>query len=660
MKKYSSFFLSRLVVAFLLLSPSVFAQNLNRVDVTDNANLVGFYNVRYGNGAGSLMSGNTALFNSNNAFLGYYAGGNANGSSSGQNLGNTMVGGSVGFNNTTGSFNSFLGYGAGYFNKTANSNVFVGNSAGFGSSNFYTAGGNNTGIGTNSLSYLTTGTNNTAVGFNAMSGTNNNFLTGTYNIALGDNAGKYLTSADNNILIGKSAGFASQAANLTGDANIAIGQEAGYKLNTAANNMLMGYQSGYNLTTSSGNIFIGRQSGYYQTTVSNANNTYVGNNTGLSNVSGLNNTFLGQSAGYYYKSNRNTIVGSNAGLGDAGNTSGDDNTYLGFNAGANSYGTNNTLLGSFAGSGIGSGTSNIFIGKSAGTTTSSGYSNILIGTFARAIGPNAASVNNAVAIGQNATVNKNFTIILGDTSVNMQVGIGTLNPTQRLTIKGNFSFVAYNDGMFYKNKRFLFQDEQENIALGTNHEENFEGRGNLLLGVNSRLSTSNLNNSTAIGNDAIVSISNGLVLGNQDVFVGVGTSSPTARLEVASGKDGESGLLFTNLKNKNQNQYLSVNQKGEVILQKQRIQISKPDEWSDKVFEQNYPLKSLSEVENFVKVNKHLPNIPSAQEMTDKGIESEKLSVKLLEKIEELTLYMIEMQKENIALKTRLLKLENK
>lgn len=662
MKNYYSFILLKIIIALLLIPQSVFSQNSNRVDVSDNANLIGYNNVRYGYNSGSLMgaTGGSSVINSANAFIGHSAGANSNGTLNFQNYGNTFVGISAGANNSTGSNNAFIGNSAGFYNKAAIHNLFMGSGSGVGNGSIYTAGSYNTGLGSSSLSNITTGTNNVALGYFSLAATTTNNLSGTYNIGVGDNAGRNTSSGNFNIFIGKSAGFASIAASLTGDNNIVVGQEAGFKLNTCSENILLGLRSGYNLITSSGNVFIGNNSGYSQTTVIGANNTYVGNSAGLSNVSGINNTFFGQNAGYYYKSNRNTFVGSNSGYGDVGNASGDDNTYLGYSAGGYSYGSSNTLLGSFAGFGLNGGTSNIFIGRSTGIAVSSGFSNVFIGTYAGSLGVNAATISNSIAIGNNAKSVRNNTISLGDTSVSMQVGIGTNWPIQRLTIKGNVAFVAYNDGMFYKNKRFLFQDEQENIALGTEHDHDIIGKENLLIGVGANIKQKDVNNATAIGHGATVAVSNGFVIGNEDVRVGIGTSSPTARLEVASGIDGESGFLFTNLKDKNQNQHLSVNEKGEVVLQKSKIKINYLDEWSDKVFEKDYTLKSLSEVEDFVKINKHLSNIPSAKEMTETGIDSDKFSAKLLEKIEELTLYLIEMKKENEVLKNRVSVLEIK
>lgn len=71
----------------------------------------------------------------------------------------------------------------------------------------------------------------------------------------------------------------------------------------------------------------------------------------------------------------------------------------------------------------------------------------------------------------------------------------------------------------------------------------------------------------------------------------------------------------------------------------------------DYVFEPNYKLAPLAEVEKYVQKNKHLEGIPSAKEVDKDGIDVAGLSTKMLEKIEELTLYMIELKKENEALK---------
>ena len=62
----------------------------------------------------------------------------------------------------------------------------------------------------------------------------------------------------------------------------------------------------------------------------------------------------------------------------------------------------------------------------------------------------------------------------------------------------------------------------------------------------------------------------------------------------------------------------------------------------------------INEVETFINANGHLPGVPSAMEVNETGIDVAKMDAKLLEKIEELTLYMIQLKKENEGIKAEL------
>jgi len=79
--------------------------------------------------------------------------------------------------------------------------------------------------------------------------------------------------------------------------------------------------------------------------------------------------------------------------------------------------------------------------------------------------------------------------------------------------------------------------------------------------------------------------------------------------------------------------------------------------WSDYVFGKDYKLKSLYEVENFISENKHLPDVPSETEVLQKGTNLGEMDAILLKKIEELTLYVIDLKKENDLLKAKIQKL---
>ena len=77
-----------------------------------------------------------------------------------------------------------------------------------------------------------------------------------------------------------------------------------------------------------------------------------------------------------------------------------------------------------------------------------------------------------------------------------------------------------------------------------------------------------------------------------------------------------------------------------------KVEVS--EKWADFVFEDDYSLMSLNELDNYIKVNKHLPEIPTTQEVEENGISVGEMNAKLLQKIEELTLYVIELQKKNL------------
>lgn len=81
------------------------------------------------------------------------------------------------------------------------------------------------------------------------------------------------------------------------------------------------------------------------------------------------------------------------------------------------------------------------------------------------------------------------------------------------------------------------------------------------------------------------------------------------------------------------------------------IRVQSVANWPDFVFNSNYSLSSLDDLEKYIKLNGHLPNIPSAKVVKEEGISLEEMSSKLLQKVEELTLYIIEINKENRKLK---------
>ena len=90
---------------------------------------------------------------------------------------------------------------------------------------------------------------------------------------------------------------------------------------------------------------------------------------------------------------------------------------------------------------------------------------------------------------------------------------------------------------------------------------------------------------------------------------------------------------------------------GDVIAE--RVVVKLQANWPDYVFSPDYHRVSLPEVERYIIQNNHLPNVPSAKEVADKGIDVGAMNTKLMEKVEELTLYLIEQNKRMEALERK-------
>ena len=183
------------------------------------------------------------------------------------------------------------------------------------------------------------------------------------------------------------------------------------------------------------------------------------------------------------------------------------------------------------------------------------------------------------------------------------VGIGTTNPTEKLTVNGNIEIqngAGTTIGYVFNNAEALnlqANSKSTGLEVGTSASLpiHFYTDGH----TNRRMTIANTGN------------------------VGIGTATPTEKLSVNG-----------NIKAKK----LIVTQTG----------------WADYVFDKNYTLMPVDSLSTYIKTHKHLPEMPTTKDVQNNGVDVGNNQALLLKKIEELTLYIIEQHKEIEALKKKI------
>ena len=135
--------------------------------------------------------------------------------------------------------------------------------------------------------------------------------------------------------------------------------------------------------------------------------------------------------------------------------------------------------------------------------------------------------------------------------------------------------------------------------------------------------------------DAILRTIHGGNLDRHGLILFMSNNDMDGRSYIKFGDAGH-GLWFSILNNK------KVRIDGEVIAK--RITV-KTDVWADDVFDANYSLMTLPEIESYIKQHNHLPDVPCAEEVIEEGINVSEMNAILLRKVEELTLHLIEQNK---------------
>jgi hypothetical protein len=238
-----------------------------------------------------------------------------------------------------------------------------------------------------------------------------------------------------------------------------------------------------------------------------------------------------------------------------------------------------------------------------------------------------------------STQDLNYTTRLA-VNINGNVGIGTANPTGKFEVSGRSA--VYSDFASYSGttiNNILPNGKEPTFIVSENPSGNLQYavggqvtyRGGLSFGrggpgiysINPNPAGSGyygeLRFHTTYWNGSDYSNTDRMVI-KLDGNVGIGTTNPTSKLTVA----------------------------GNINSREVKVTV---DAGADFVFEKDYALPSLQDVEKFVTENKHLPEIASAKEMQANGINLSEMNIKLLQKIEEMTLYMIDFKKEIDALK---------
>lgn len=334
-----------------------------------------------------------------------------------------------------------------------------------------------------------------------------------------------------------------------------------------------------------------------------SNNIYIGTKPAAS--IGDYNTFTGNGAGYNNTTGAyNSFLGFGAGY---TNSQGQQNFFFGaYSGNKNTIGSYNAFLGVNAGYNNDQGEKNVFIGNSAGYSNVNGKENTYIGYNSQG----TAGIINSTAIGSNASVSTSNTVILGNAAT---------------TITGQ-GLVAGSSGLRFAN---LNASSAAVASGGSNKVLSVDGSGNVVLVALAGSVTTTATNPVA---ESTWKNADGYLYNNSTNGVVIN----------GSGLDGNALIV-----------------KGGVLSKEVNVKVEGAESWPDYVFKPSYKRMSLEEVEKFISINGHLPNVASATEMAATGNNLNKTDIKLLEKVEELTLYLLDMKKANDAQSAEIQSLKN-
>lgn len=283
--------------------------------------------------------------------------------------------------------------------------------------------------------------------------------------------------------------------------------------------------------------------------------------------------------------------------GDGAGAQGVEGTYYGHMAGKNTYdeARRNCFFGNGAGTQNTLGGENVFMGYYAGINSLTGEQNVFIGSFAAMHNKDG---NRNVMIG-NLAGSKN--------------GSGTENV-----------YLGFQAGHGPT-------DAMQNTYIGTKAGKDAKGDRNVFIGFET---------------GAVSAVSDQLYISNSTDSTPLIWGDFKSDLAKVNGKLGTGNLVdFPSMAGSVSVGHYSIFAMGGILTEELRIM--RNQDWADYVFTPDYKLAPLDEVEAFIKQNGHLPNVPSAAEIKRDGMEVGEIATIQQEKIEELTLYLIEQKKQN-------------
>lgn len=271
-----------------------------------------------------------------------------------------------------------------------------------------------------------------------------------------------------------------------------------------------------------------------------------------------------------------------------------------------------------------------------------------------------------VAVGQWATYNTNHTRHTNSGSVVIGSPSYSAVPAEKLEVFGNVrvTFTSIGTGNLFLGGGLLHVNHAgNNFSLRLNNTDRLTVmNSNGFVGINTtspvdqlhvngnlranQIRSENGVFSAEMSSNLVLQTNGGsrLTILHSNGFVGINTTTPTTNLEVNGSLKTSSASINSTLP---AGYRFSVG--GKVIAEEVVVKLQ--SNWPDYVFEQDYRLRSLEEVASFIKQNKHLPEMPSLKEVEENGISIGKMNALLLKKIEELTLYILELKAEISYLK---------